>query len=789
MCSITVCLPITKNRSFWGITWCFVGLLSCLFDTVAAQSRHTISGYIRDAGTGETLIGASVQLQNNALTGTRTNSYGFYSLTLPESDYVLVFSHVGYQPREIAIRLNGDKPLDVTLSAGELLDEVTIGRTMRDDHIRNPQMGVNRVDVNEIRHVPVLFGEKDVLKTIQLLPGVVSGGEGSSNFHVRGGAGDQNLILLDEATVYNASHLFGFFSTFNSDAIKEIKLYKGGMPAQYGGRLASVLDILMLDGNQQAFGAQGGVGLIASRLKVDGPIVADRGSFMISGRRTYADLFLKLSDDPDINQSRLYFYDLNAKANYRINERNTVFLSGYFGRDVLGYSNQFGFDWGNVTSTLRWNSLLSERMFSNTVLVFSDFNYNVAITNNDFDFAIASRIRNYNLKQDFQFYASNSSTLRFGVDLLKQRIQPASIEANEDTPVNSLQLEDRRGAELAAYLSHEWKPIPQLSLVYGLRISNFLLFGPGNFSTYDEAGDIIQREAYEKGELVTHYLQFEPRLSLSYQLNADKSIKFSYNRNTQNLHQLSNSTSSLPTDAWVMSSNNIKPQLADQAALGYYQQFGGNTFEFSIETYYKYMQHQIDYRNGADLQANSHIESELLFGLGRAYGVELFLKKKSGKFNGWLSYGLSRSERQFDAINEGRWFAARQDRTHDAAAVAMYQLSPRWNVSATFVYSTGNAVTFPSGKYTVGEETLWYYTERNGYRMPDYHRLDLGVTWESKPTNRFASSWTLGVYNAYNRKNAYLIDFRESEKNPAVTEAYRIALFGIIPSITWNFKF
>ncbi len=774
---------------FCRVCFIFVAILAAVPSHVFSQTSYTISGHIRDAGTGETLIGASIRLKENPSIGTRTNNYGFFSLTVREGTPVLVVSHVGYQAQEMPVDLTGDTTLEVDLSSGELLEEVVISQPTQRENVRNPQMGIARVDVNEIKHVPVLMGEKDVLKTIQLLPGVLSGGEGSSSFYVRGGTGDQNLILLDEAMVYNASHLFGFFSTFNSDAIKEVNLYKGGMPAQYGGRIASVLDINMLDGNKKNFGAEGGIGLIASRLKVDGPIVKDRGSFMISGRRTYADLFLKFSKDDEVNNSRLYFYDLNAKANYRIDEKNTLFLSGYFGRDVLGYSNLFGFDWGNATGTFRWNHVLNSRLFSNTTFVYSNFNYNVSIENDDFNFVIASRIQNYNLKQDFQFFSSSKSTWRFGANLLQQGISPANIDADENTAVNSLQLDDRKGMELAAYVSHEWKPTDRLSLSYGLRLNNFLLFGPGTFYTYDDDGDVVEGAEYGRKDLVQHYINLEPRLSLSYQLQGNNSIKLSYNRNTQNLHQLSNSTSSLPTDAWVMSSNNIKPQIADQGAVGYYQNFGSDRYEFSVESYYKHMQHQIDYRNAADLQANEHIEGELLFGIGRAYGVEVFLKKREGKLNGWVSYALSRSERQFDGINEGNWFAARQDRTHDASVVGMYQLTPRWNLSATFVYSTGNAVTFPSGKYTVDGRTLWYYTERNGYRMPDYHRLDLGATWESSASKRFKSSWTFGIYNVYNRKNAFIIDFREKEGNPNATEAYQIALFGIIPSVTWNFKF
>lgn len=767
----------------------FLSIFAGLSLNAVSQTTHTVSGHVRDALTGETLVGASVRLKSDPSAGSRANNYGFYSLTLPEGSQLLVVSHVGYTAQELAVSLMADTVVDIDLRSGELLDEVVINQLSSNENVRNPQMGMTRVDVSEIKHVPVLMGERDVLKTIQLLPGVLSGGEGSSNFFVRGGSGDQNLILLDEAMVYNASHLFGFFSTFNSDAIKDVNLYKGGMPAQYGGRLASVLDITMLDGNKKSLGAEGGIGLIASRLKVDGPIVKDKGSFMVSGRRTYADLFLKLSNNEDINNSRLYFYDLNAKANYRFNERNALFVSGYFGRDVLGYSRLFGFDWGNATGTLRWNHVLNSRLFSNTTFVYSNFNYNVNIENEEFNFVIASRIQNYNLKQDFQFFASNKSTWRFGVNLLQQGISPANIDADENTAVNSLQLEDRKGMELAGYISHEWKPIERLNLIYGLRVNNFLLFGPGTFYEYDNEGDVVASQVYGRGEVAQHYINLEPRLSLSYQLRGNNSLKLSYNRNTQHLHQLSNSTSSLPTDAWVMSSNNIKPQLADQAALGYYQNFGNNRYEFSVESYYKYMQNQIDYRDAADLQANEHIESELLYGIGQAYGLELFLKKRTGKLNGWLSYALSRSERRFDGINDGNWFAARQDRTHDVSVVGMYQLSPRWNLSATFVYSTGNAVTFPSGKYAVDGRTLWYYTERNGYRMPDYHRMDLGATWESTAFKRFKSSWTFGVYNAYNRKNAYIIDFRENETNPNVTEAYRIALFGIIPSITWNFKF
>lgn len=765
-------------------------LLSALASLSAyAQTRVAVSGHVYDAASGETLVGVNVRAANSDDRPSATNTYGFFSMTLPIGRHELVFSRVGYQSQSVELVLNADSTLRIELTQGERIEEVVVSQASRRDNIENPQMGVANVSIQDIRRVPVLFGEQDVLKTLQLLPGVMSGGEGSTSFFVRGGTGDQNLVLLDEAIVYNASHLFGFFSTFNSDAIKDVNLYKGSAPAQYGGRLSSVLDISMLDGNNKRFGMEGGIGLIASRLNVQGPIVKDNGSFIVSGRRTYADMFLKLSKDPDINQTRMFFYDLNVKANYRFDERNALYVSGYFGKDLLGYSDLFDFDWGNATATLRWNHLFSNRLFSNTTLVYSDFNYHVTIGGDSFNFRIASNIRNANFKQDFQFVANGTNTFRFGVNGLFQRVSPSEIAAEESSRINSLQLERRHGLDAAGYVSHEWRPLERLNLTYGLRLNSFLLFGPGTFHTYDTDGDIVSSKSFGRAELAQRYLNLEPRMSLSYELAGNNSVKASYSRNTQNLHQLSNSTSTLPTDAWVMSSNNIKPQIADQVAVGFYQNLDNDRYEVSVETYYKDMRNQIDYRDAADLQANEFIESELLYGIGRAYGLELYARKRSGRLSGWLSYTLSRSERQFDGIDGGRWFAARQDRTHDLSAVATYHLSPRWSLSSTFVYSTGNAVTFPSGRYQIDGQSLWYYTERNGYRMPDYHRLDIGATLDGNPNNKFKSSWTFGIYNVYNRKNAYIIDFRESEANPNLTETYRIALFGIIPSVTWNFKF
>ncbi|GHE23137.1 collagen-binding protein [Sphingobacterium griseoflavum] len=748
-----------------------------------------LSGILRDASTGETLIGAVVSTDNNVY-ATSTNAYGFFSLTLPAGRYKIQLSYVGYETKVEDLELSSNRRLNSELKPlDNVLDEVVVSAKKKDGNVRDAQMGAFNMTMEEIKNVPILFGEKDLLKTIQLLPGVQSGGEGSANFYVRGGGSDQNLILLDEATVYNASHLLGFFSTFNSDAIKDVQLYKGGIPAQFGGRISSVLDIAMLDGNQKRFAAEGGIGLIASRLKIEAPIVKDKSSFMLSGRRTYADMFLKLSNDEDINKSKLYFYDLNAKLNFKLNDRNTLYLSGYFGKDDLGYSDLFSFDWGNATATVRWNHIFNDKLFSNTSLIYSDFTYNVQVSSDDTDFTIASKILNYDLKQDFSYYASNNSTIRFGLNALRQSIQPASLSASQSTNVNSISVDTRQGIDLAAYISHEWKPFDRLSLIYGLRINDFMVMGPGTFYDFDAEGEALG-ETYYGTRVAKHYFNLEPRFSASYLLSEKSSVKASYNRIAQNLHQLTNTTSSLPTDQYVVSSLNIKPQIANQAAVGYFRNFMDDGYEFSMEAYYKYMQNQIDFRNGADLQANRFLEGELLFGIGRAYGLEWYVRKNVGKLTGWISYTLAKSERQFDGIDGGDWFRARQDRTHDLSVVGMYALSKSWTLGTTFVFNTGNAVTFPSGKYEVDGKSMFYYTERNGYRMPNYYRLDLSATYEpQKPNKRFHSSWTFGVYNAYNRRNAYIIDFRDSETTPNATEAYQVALFGIIPSVTWNFKF
>ncbi len=766
-------------------------ILSFFSITSFAQKNPVLNGTIKDNETGETLIGASVQLSGAAQIGTVTNAYGFYSLSAPKGVYKLVFSYVGYQSISQDIDINKDTQINISLVSLNQLSEVVVNAERKDENVVSAQMGVQKLNVKEINSIPVLFGERDILKTLQLLPGIKSAGEGNSGFYVRGGSTDQNLILLDEAPVYNASHLLGFFSTFNSDAIKDVTVYKGGMPAQYGGRLASVLDIKMNDGNKKDYTVEGGIGLIASRLKVEGPFKKDKSSFMVSGRRTYADTFLALSSDTSIRNNTLYFYDLNAKANYQIDDKNVLYLSGYFGRDKLGLANSFGFEWGNATGTLRYNHLFSNRLFSNTSLIYSNYNYIIESMLENNNFQVNSSIRDYNIKQDFQYAANNNHDIKFGINAIHHTIAPGKVTSSATSSVNETTIENRKGVELAAYFSDEWNLSEKIHFVYGSRFSNFTLLGPGLFKDYNTQGEVIDSARFSSSQSVVNYFNLEPRISASFQIANNKSIKASYTRNTQNLHLMSNSTATSPTDLYIMNSNNTKPEIADQFALGYFSNFKNNTYEFSAEVYYKKMQNQIEYRNGTDLRGNKNVEADLVYGDGRAYGIELFLKKRFGNFNGWIGYTLAKTERQFEQINNGNWFNAKQDRTHDLSVVGIYKASKRWTLASTFVYSTGTAVTFPTGKYQLNGSTVFSYGEKNADRTPAYNRLDFSATLEPKikPDSKYQSSWSFGIYNVYNRKNPFSIDFREDPNDASRTQAVRTSLFGIIPSVTWNFKF
>ena len=762
-----------------------------LNQTVLAQKNVTLNGVIKDNSTGETLIGASIQIMGLKNIGAVTNAYGFYSISIAPGAYKLIYSYVGYQTQIKEIKIDKDTEVNVSLTSTNELTEVIVNAEKKNENVVNPLMGVQKLNVKEINSIPVLFGERDILKTLQLLPGISAAGEGNSGFYVRGGAVDQNLILLDEAPVYNASHLLGFFSTFNSDAIKDVTVYKGGMPSQYGGRLSSVLDIKMNDGNKKDYTVEGGIGLISSRLKVEGPFKQDKSSFMISGRRTYADAFLAFAPDTAIRDNTLYFYDFNAKANYQIDKKNVLYLSGYFGRDKLGLSNTFGFEWGNATGTLRWNHLFSNKLFSNTSVIYSKYDYKIENLLADNNFQVNSSITDYNIKQDFQLAANNDHTLKFGLNAIYHTIEPGRLTSDGNSSVNQITIQNRKGAEVAAYFSDEWRVNDKLNVVYGTRFSNFTLFGAGTFNSYDTDGNITETKTYKAGETVVNYFNLEPRISASLQLSENKALKGSFTRNTQNLHLMSNSTATSPTDLYIMNSNNTKPEIADQFSLGYFNNFKNDNYEFSAEVYYKKMQNQIDYRSGTDLRGNQNVEADLVYGQGRAYGIELFLKKKFGDFNGWVGYTLSKTERQFDLINQGNWFNALQDRTHDVSVVGIYKASKRWTFSSTFVYNTGNAVTYPNGKYQLNGSTVFYYSERNAYRAPAYHRLDLAANLEPKiiPNKKYQSSWSFSIYNAYARKNAFAIDFREDPENANKTQVVRTNLFGLIPSVTWNFKF
>ncbi|CAN5150547.1 TonB-dependent receptor [soil metagenome] len=769
----------------------FFLLLTILFVSESfAQTKFTVSGTVKDKKTGESLIGAIIRINELKGVGAASNEYGFYSITVAEGDYTISVSMLGYKMQTENLALHQNIKLDLTIGdTSAAMEVVVISGEKRDANVTDPQMGSQKLDIKEANKIPVLFGEKDILKTIQLLPGIKSGGDGGGGFFVRGGASDQNLILLDEAPVYNASHLLGFFSTFNSDAIKDVNVYKGNQPAQYGGRISSVLDIKMNDGNNQKYHVGGGIGLISSKLNIEGPIVKDKGSFLVSGRRTYADLFLKLSKNETTKNSSLYFYDLNLKANYQVNDKNRIFLSGYFGRDKIGLANTFGIDWGNATGTFRWNHILNERLFSNTSLIFSNYNYKISISGSTASFDITSKIRDYNIKHEYQFFPNPKNNIRFGINSIFHTVTPGQITASEGSAINPIKLQNRYGLENAIYISDIWNISSRLNITSGIRFSSFSALGKGDFYSFDSNGNVADTASFASRQIVKTYFQPEPRISAGYIRNEKSSIKISYARNTQYLHLLSNSTSTSPTDLWVMSSAIIKPELADQYAIGYYRNFHDNAIEFSTEIYYKSMQNQIDYKNGANTQANELIEGELLFGTGRAYGLELFVKKRTGKFTGWVSYTLSRSERKIEQINENSWYPAKQDRTHDVAIVAMYELTPKWSLAATWVYNTGSAVSFPSGKYFIDDQVQFLYTERNGYRMPAYHRLDFGATWERKKTAKFESSWNFSIYNVYARENAYTITFRQSETDPTRTEAVQTSLFRLIPSITYNFRF
>jgi len=748
---------------------------------LSKSQNFTVSGTVKQKSSGETLTGATIVVVEKPRVGVTANEYGFYSLSLPKGDYTLRISYAGYKQELIPVKLDSNVTVSINLADDNSMQEVVIKSTKRNDNITKASMGTEVLDMKTAAKIPVVFGEKDLVKTIQLMPGVKNNGEGTNGFSVRGGATDQNLIILDEAPVYNASHMLGIFSTFNSDAIKDATVIKGNSPAQFGGRLSSVLDVKMKEGNNKKYQVSGGLGLISGRLTIEGPIQKEKSSFIISGRRTYADMLARLS--PDFKGLKLYFYDLNAKANLTINSKNKLFFSGYFGQDELAVSSMFGSKWGNTTGTLRWNSILSRKLFSNTSFIYSNYDFNVGFKSDGSETNFNSHIKDLNLKQDFTFYPNSKNTIRFGFNAIHHTITPTKAEGTNIVSDKK----GRKSLENAVYASNSWKVSDKINIDYGLRFSFYNILGDDTYNIYQN-NQLTKSVKLANGEVGKTYYNWEPRFSMNYRLNNTTNLKMGYARNTQNLHLMSNSTGGSPTDQWIGNSYNIKPEIADQVSLGSGKNLGNN-YELNAEIYYKSMKNQIDYRDGVDINTTPDIEGELLYGKGRAYGLEVLLKKKTGKLTGWVGYTLSKTQRQINGINNGQWYNAKQDRTHDLSIVGIYELTKRWTLSGVFIYTTGNAVTFPTGKYILNGMTIYQYGNRNADRMPATHRLDLSATYEKPFKKRFQSSWSFGLYNAYGRQNPFSMTFRENKTDPKKIDAVQTSLFRWIPSVTYNFKF
>jgi hypothetical protein len=787
---------------------CFVAVLNpfrgAASEDEADKNKRTISGHVKDAGTGEDLIGATIFIEE-LLTGTVTNTYGFYSLRLDKGTYTLRYSYIGYGSVSRKIELLEDVTMDIELEPrGEQLREVEVTAVAPDRNVKDAEMSVVKLDSKTISQIPSLMGEVDIIKALLLLPGVQSASEGSSGFVVRGGSPDQNLVLLDEATVYNAGHLLGFFSVFNNDAIKDVKLYKGDIPARYGGRLSSVLDVRMKDGNMKKFSATGGIGIISSRLTLEGPILKDKTSFIVSGRRTYADLFLPLSSNENIRDSKLYFYDFNAKVNHKFDENNRIYLSGYFGRDV--FKNQFAaMRLGNQTATIRWNHLFSKSLFSNFSFIYSKYKYGLGTASDDEanSFEWDSDLEDFGLKGDLTYYMNERNMLRFGISSTYHTFNPGVARGKGDNSLFDEWIVPKNHAiESAVYLSNEQKIGPLLTLKYGLRLSTFSSIGQGTVYDFDEDFNTIDSTVYARGHIYNTYWGLEPRIGINYLLSESSSVKANYARTTQYIQLAQNSTAGTPLDLWFPASPNVRPQVSDQFALGYFRNFKSNLLETSLEVYYKHMDHAIDFKDHAELLLNKELEGELRFGEAWSYGVEAFVRLNglpliNGMVSGWVSYTWSRTWRKFPDINDGMKYPAPYDRPHDVSIVANWDINARWTVAANWVYATGQPVTFPTGRAVIGGVILPLYSDRNAYRLQDYHRLDVSVTLngKDKPGRKWQHSWTFALYNAYDRHNTWTINFVQEEATPGSgysgyeTYAEKTYLFGIIPALTFNFKF
>jgi len=784
-------------------------LFLLLFTVAFSQEKVTLSGIVKDQKSNETLIGVTISFQNSTTTRTSlTNEYGFYSISLPKGEYRIEINSLSFDGFSEVISLESNTKKDLFLiEKSNEIEQVVVAGNSKKLQIDKPEMSVNKLTISQIKSMPAILGEVDVIKSILTLPGVTNAGEGQSGFNVRGGAADQNLILLDEATIYNSSHLFGFFSVFNADAIKDLKLYKGGIPARFGGRVASVLDIYQKEGNSKKFGMNGGIGLISSRILAEGPIVKDKGSFLVAGRSSYAHLFLKLAD----NNNTAYFYDLNTKINYKLNENNNLFLSGYFGRDVFSLNNQFINTYGNSVLNVRWNHLFNDKLFSNASFIYSDYYYGLTL---DFiGFNWESGIKNYNFKYDFKHYVSDSYKLFYGANAIYYNFNPGRIEPiDANSSINEKQLAKKHAFEPAFYIDAEQKLTDKLSVNYGLRYSMFYRLGSqtmnvyannqpvtydADLGIYEKATPVDKKYYYGKNETIANFGNLEPRIALAYTINDNQSVKASYNRMSQYLHLISNTQSPTPLDIWTPSDNFLKPQILDQFAVGYFKNLKNGDYTLEVESFYKMVKNRLDYIDGADLIANEAIEQVVLAGKTRAYGLEIMAKKNVGKLSGWISYTLSRSEQQTagrtpieSGINNGNWYKTGWDKTHNIYVTGSYKLNQKWSFGSIFTYQTGQPVTFPTAQYQYQGINVPVYSDRNQDNLPAYHRIDVSATLNPTKNKgrKWQGEWVFSVYNLYGRQNAASINFRQNQDS-GLNEAVRLSIFGIVPSVTYNFKF
>jgi CarboxypepD_reg-like domain/TonB-dependent Receptor Plug Domain len=754
------------------------------------QKKITISGYVTDKDNGEMLAGVTI-FEKNLKTGTSTNAYGFYSLTIPSGNYDLQYSYIGYE----TTYQTGSSDRDIKINAAIKSVETTLGEVIvegkrSDENVRSTEMSLIKLDIKTIRMVPSLLGEVDLIKVLQLLPGVQPTSEGATGFSVRGGSADQNLIILDEATVYNASHLMGFFSVFNNDAVKNVTLFKGDIPAAYGGRLSSLVEVQMKDGNAKKTGFSGSIGTISSKLTIEGPLIKDRTTFLIAGRRTYADLFLPLAKDKNVRDSKLYFYDLNLKLSHIINEKNRIYLSGYSGRDV--FKNPFSsIAFGNQTASLRWNHLFSQKLFFNLSLIYSNYMYEIGIPENESTaFIWNSKLSDYSARFDFTHYISGNHKLRYGATIMYHKFYPGSvIGTGTNTIYSNFVLPYEYALDHSLYISDDYKVTEKFSLKYGLRLALFQNIGPATIYSYDNQYNPVDSTVYRKNKIFNTYPNLEPRLAFTYILNDISSIKGSYSHLAQYITLAQNSTAGTPLDVWFPATPNVRPQLSDQYSAGYFRNLRQNIYEVSGEVYYKTFGNLIDFKDHAQLFLNQYLEGELRIGRGYAYGIETLIRKNEGRFTGWISYTWSRSYRIIPEINDGKRYCSPYDKPHSINIVTNYEFSRRISASATWIYATGLPVTFPTGRAVVGNAIIPIFSDRNAYRMPDYHRLDLSVTFRGKPGKKWHDEVNLSVYNVYNRHNAWAINFVQDSADPNVTYAEKTYLFSIIPALTYNIKF